>query len=169
MSKVSHQLVDNEDECGEMDIPTAFLCPITLQIMNNPATDTSSGHSFERETIMEWLERGHRTNPLTRRPLFPSDLVADKELLKKIVEWKVENGYPCTTPPPADEEEAKPEPIPWYRQRPQEPQPDTMFAFPSMMPTNPFIERLMEAQRRDAEYHKRIYMALRNTYNDHHS
>ena len=47
-----------------VDIPNDYLCPITLQLMENPAI-TTDGNSYERVAIIKWFETGHNTSPLT--------------------------------------------------------------------------------------------------------
>ena len=34
--------------------PSHFLCPLTLDVMNDPV-DTPHGHSFERTAILAWI------------------------------------------------------------------------------------------------------------------
>jgi hypothetical protein len=55
--------------------PEQFLCPITLQIMQDPVI-TADGHSYERAAIESWLEKcstSPRTGaPLAHRVLTPS-------------------------------------------------------------------------------------------------
>ena len=48
-------------------VPDDFYCPITGELMNNPVSE-KSGHSYERDSIMEWLSR-NQTSPITRLPL----------------------------------------------------------------------------------------------------
>lgn len=128
--------------------PAAFLCPITLQVMNNPTTDQVSGHTFERATILEWIQRGRATNPLTRRPLYAGDLAPNETLKRQIRQWKKEHGM-------RQETEEEPNEVPFYRRRNPEEQVHT-----SIPTGNDFFQRLREAQRRDAEFKRRI-MSLR--------
>ena len=69
--------------------PANYICPLTLQLMEDPVQD-SCGHTFERRAIMEWLDRSsgnsgndnsnsgsgsiHRRAavcPISRKPLTP--------------------------------------------------------------------------------------------------
>ena len=145
----------------EVDVPVEFLCPISLQIMTNPATDPASGHNFERANILEWLSRGNETNPFTRKPLRFWHLAPNWKLQEQITQWKKENGYRFEEE--ISEEDKK---VPWYRRDPMNG--DTGSSIPppvtnsiSMATGNVFIQRLIEAQRRDAEYRKRIEMPSR--------
>lgn len=51
------------------DIIDTFICPITLQVMEDPWMDYE-GNTYEKNAILESLEREH-ISPLTRNPLFP--------------------------------------------------------------------------------------------------
>ena len=53
-------------------------CPISLEIMTDPVI-ASDGFSYERASIERWLV-GHRTSPLTGRPLPSSTLVPNHRL-----------------------------------------------------------------------------------------
>ena len=43
----------------------SLICPISQEIMSDPVI-TSSGKTYERTSIQGWLDRGERTDPLTR-------------------------------------------------------------------------------------------------------
>ncbi|KAK4759737.1 hypothetical protein SAY87_022868 [Trapa incisa] len=49
-------------------LPDDFRCPISLEIMTDPVI-LSSGHTFDRSSIQQWLDSGHRTCPITKLPL----------------------------------------------------------------------------------------------------
>jgi STIP1 homology and U-box containing protein 1 len=53
---------------------------------------TRRGKSYERSTIMEHL-RHHQTDPLTREPLYPHDLVPNLGLKQACEEFLEENGW----------------------------------------------------------------------------
>jgi hypothetical protein len=65
-----------------------YICPITLQVMVHPLM-TISGHNYERDAILEWLEKGSGKCPLTRQPLSALDLVPNRSLESKIEAWRV--------------------------------------------------------------------------------
>ena len=50
--------------------PDAFRCSITFEVMRDPVMLGSSGHTFERSAIENWLQNKN-TNPLTNIPLTP--------------------------------------------------------------------------------------------------
>ena len=167
-----NKTMDDETMTEEMDVPDAFVCPISLQIMSNPVTDINSGHTFERKTIEEWLIRskGSGTNPLTRGPLRLSDLVPNTELRTKIMKWKVKSGYQDIKQA-EDAAKIKKDPIPWYRQKPTDPTAETLPATTSIslgpiVGNNTFMVQLLEAQRKDAEFHRMLSMVRRFPYNN---
>jgi U-box domain len=70
-----------------MEVPTEFVCPITMEIMVHPVA-TRYGQNFERSAILAWLDKGSGECPLTRRPLRMKDLINNNHLTKKIRQWK---------------------------------------------------------------------------------
>ncbi|XP_057438913.1 E3 ubiquitin-protein ligase PUB22 [Lotus japonicus] len=65
----------------EVDVPSYFLCPISLEIMKDPVTVTT-GITYDRESIEKWLFSKNNTKtitcPVTKQPL--SDCSADLTL-----------------------------------------------------------------------------------------
>lgn len=74
------------------EIPESFFCPMTLEIMEDPVM-TRLGSNFERKAIIEWINRGNITCPLTRQPLSYSKLIPNSALRKQIEEWKQAHGF----------------------------------------------------------------------------
>jgi hypothetical protein len=60
----------------------AYECPITTEPLKDPVR-TPSGHVYEREAITRWL-RMHSTDPLTRLPLFVTDLKLARDVQRAI-------------------------------------------------------------------------------------
>ena len=52
---------------NSIPIPDSFKCPLTLEIMRDPAA-TVDGHVYEREMIEQWFQRGNRLSPKTGLP-----------------------------------------------------------------------------------------------------
>lgn len=77
-------------EGQEVEVPSKFLCPITLQLMVRPLM-TRNGLNFERHAILDWLREGPGNCPLTRKPLTASDLISDKHLEMRITFWRQRN------------------------------------------------------------------------------
>ena len=71
--------------------PEAFICPLTLEVMEDPLMDRR-GMNFERRAIVEWLGRGNTTCPLTREPLKYSNLIPNSQLRLRIEQWKRNQG-----------------------------------------------------------------------------
>lgn len=72
--------------------PERFICPLTMEVMENPVKHIETGVIYEKEAIMHWLYfGGNATCPLTRLPLHPSELHLDVALMESIKEWKTKN------------------------------------------------------------------------------
>lgn len=52
--------------------PSEFICPISYEMMTDPVI-LSDGHTYERASIMAWLQT-HNTSPLTNRPVNAADI-----------------------------------------------------------------------------------------------
>jgi hypothetical protein len=72
----------------KIDEPSAFVCPITYDIMSDPVQGPD-GHSYERQAIVDWLSN-HGTSPLTRKPMTAEQLVENRNLKDLIEAWKEE-------------------------------------------------------------------------------
>lgn len=66
-------------------IPESFYCPITLEIMNDPACD-KEGNSFEKLAILDWVT-SHGCSPITRAPMVAADLVPNRALKDMILQY----------------------------------------------------------------------------------
>jgi hypothetical protein len=75
------------DDVADPSIPLEFICPITLEMMNQPMV-TRYGHTYERQAIMEWLGKGNGYCPLTRHALSYSDIIPHYSLESKIRAWR---------------------------------------------------------------------------------
>ena len=71
--------------------PEDFICPIRLEVMEDPVTSEATGQTYDRQAIMPWLKR-NKTCPLTRLPLRRKMLVPNTQLAEKIQNWKVRHG-----------------------------------------------------------------------------
>ncbi|XP_022775222.1 U-box domain-containing protein 21-like [Durio zibethinus] len=81
---------DKGQKQKELEIPSHFLCPITLDLMNDPVT-LSSGITYDRESINTWLEDGNFTCPVTNQVLRNFDQIPNHSLRIMIQDWCVEN------------------------------------------------------------------------------
>lgn len=64
-------------------IPQEFICPITLQMMNDPYID-EEGNSYELSAIRDWIAQ-NRASPITRTPLDMRRMVPNR-VLKTLIE-----------------------------------------------------------------------------------
>jgi len=72
--------------CKSAAPPTAYLCPISFEVMADPVS-TDDGHSYERRNIVQWFRMGHRTSPLTNEPIRDATLRRNHALRSAIAEW----------------------------------------------------------------------------------
>jgi hypothetical protein len=72
---------------AETDLPDAFVCPCTLEVMEDPVV-LVDGHTYERAFIVPWLAL-HATSPKTGLRVASTVVVANVALKQMIVEWKV--------------------------------------------------------------------------------
>ncbi|KAJ0249439.1 E3 ubiquitin-protein ligase PUB24 [Hirschfeldia incana] len=81
--------MDHEGE--EIEIPSYFICPISLDIMKDPVIAVS-GITYDRESIVKWLEKVSSC-PVTKQPIpSDSDLTPNHTLRRLIQHWCVENA-----------------------------------------------------------------------------
>ena len=68
-------------------IPESWYCPLTHEVMRDPVmlADSTSGHSYEREAIEAWLERGSLTDPMTNMTLTSGRLIPNRNLKEGIL------------------------------------------------------------------------------------
>lgn len=72
---------------AEIDIPSYFLCPITLDIMKDPVT-ISTGITYERESIEHWIfTQNNNTCPSTKQLLLNPELTPNITLRRLIQSW----------------------------------------------------------------------------------
>ncbi|XP_038901738.1 U-box domain-containing protein 27-like [Benincasa hispida] len=69
-----------------INVPTHFLCPISLDLMQSPVTLTT-GITYDRSSIQHWLDSGHNTCPATMQVLHNYDLVPNSSLKRLIQIW----------------------------------------------------------------------------------
>ena len=71
------------------EIPDAYLCPITMDPMEDPVM-AADGHSYERREIEAWLDRGKRMSPMTGAPLPHTHLMPNHALRNAIQDFLAE-------------------------------------------------------------------------------
>ncbi|XVF19612.1 hypothetical protein REPUB_Repub11eG0125700 [Reevesia pubescens] len=71
----------------EIEIPSHFLCPISLQLMRDPVT-ISTGITYDRDSIEKWLfSCKKKACPVTKQVLHDSDLTPNHTLRRLIQAW----------------------------------------------------------------------------------
>lgn len=75
-------------------VPDEFLCPISLELMRDPVT-LSTGITYDRTSILKWLESGHRTCPVSGRDLPPQMIMIPNLTLRRLIRTHVMVGA-CT-------------------------------------------------------------------------
>ncbi|RDY00714.1 E3 ubiquitin-protein ligase PUB22, partial [Mucuna pruriens] len=78
---------------NEIDVPSFFICPISLEIMKDPVT-VSTGITYDRESIETWLfSKKNKTCPVTKQPLLDyTDLTPNHTLRRLIQAWCTMNA-----------------------------------------------------------------------------
>lgn len=71
--------------------PDDFRCPISLEFITDPVT-LSTGHTYDRSSIMKWFRAGNKTCPKTGQKLPNTELVPNLALCKLIQQHCSENG-----------------------------------------------------------------------------
>jgi len=71
------------------EVPSYFLCPISLQLMRDPVT-LPTGISYDRAAISRWLasaaaSSSSRTCPVTRQPLEPELQLTPNHTLRRLI------------------------------------------------------------------------------------
>ncbi|KAL4578571.1 hypothetical protein LXL04_014696 [Taraxacum kok-saghyz] len=86
----------------QIEVPSHFLCPISMQLMNDPVT-ISTGITYDRQSIERWLFTCRSSScPVTKQPLSDTDLTPNHTLRRLIQSWCTMNSYhgfdPIPTP-----------------------------------------------------------------------
>ena len=72
------------------NVPEAFKCPITLEIMVDPV-NICTGHTFERAAIEDYFERGGTVNPLCNGEALTSFILTPNYSLRHCIEmWRLQ-------------------------------------------------------------------------------
>ena len=70
----------------QREIPDAYLCPITMDPMEDPCI-AADGHSYERRAITDWFARGNNTSPKTGAQLDDTRLFPNHALKSAIQDF----------------------------------------------------------------------------------
>ncbi|KAJ8762436.1 hypothetical protein K2173_007875 [Erythroxylum novogranatense] len=74
------------EEVETVEVPSVFICPISLDPMQDPVT-LCTGQTYERANIMKWFSLGHDTCPTTMQELWDDMLTPNRTLQQLIHSW----------------------------------------------------------------------------------
>ncbi|GLT89215.1 hypothetical protein SLE2022_072090 [Rubroshorea leprosula] len=77
------------------NIPDEFRCPISLDLMRDPVI-VASGHSYDRNSIAQWMNSGHYTCPKSGQKLIHMAITPNYALKSLVHQWCQENNVPLT-------------------------------------------------------------------------
>ena len=81
-------------------IPTAFICPISQDIMEDPVILIETGATYERKEILKWLSN-HHTDPLTNEVLKNKSIIPNRALRTAIEESNIVTKASLVPTPPS--------------------------------------------------------------------
>ena len=74
------KMIEELDLC---EVPSVFICPISLEPMQDPVT-LCTGQTYERCNILKWFSLGHFTCPTTMQELWDGSLTPNTTLHRLI-------------------------------------------------------------------------------------
>ncbi|CAK7325898.1 unnamed protein product [Dovyalis caffra] len=90
VSSSSHSILSN--------IPDEFRCPISLDLMKDPVL-VASGHTYDRNSIAQWINSGHHTCPKSGQRLIHMALIPNYALKSLVHQWCQDNNVPLVDNP----------------------------------------------------------------------
>lgn len=75
------------------NIPDEFRCPISLDLMRDPVI-VASGHTYDRNSIAQWINSGHHTCPKSGQRLIHMALIPNYTLKSLLHQWCQDNNVP---------------------------------------------------------------------------
>lgn len=81
----------DKERAKRREVPEWLVDQISFGVMIDPVV-TKNGHSYDRATVLDHLKRSN-TDPLTREPLYESDLRPNFNLRQASEEFLKENGW----------------------------------------------------------------------------
>lgn len=76
-----------------LNIPDEFRCPISLDLMRDPVI-VASGHTYDRNSITQWINSGHHTCPKSGQKLIHMALIPNYALKSLICQWCQDYNVP---------------------------------------------------------------------------
>ncbi|KAM1054112.1 hypothetical protein FF1_001539 [Malus domestica] len=77
------------------NVPDEFRCPISLDLIRDPVI-VASGHTYDRNSIAQWINSGHQTCPKSGQKLIHMALIPNYALRSLMQQWCEENNVPTT-------------------------------------------------------------------------
>ncbi|OAY23059.1 U-box domain-containing protein 31 [Manihot esculenta] len=74
------------EELESVEVPSVFICPISLYPMQDPVT-LCTGQTYERSNILKWFSLGHYTCPTTMQELWDDTVTPNRTLQQLIYSW----------------------------------------------------------------------------------
>ncbi|KAK7383240.1 hypothetical protein VNO78_28914 [Psophocarpus tetragonolobus] len=74
------------EELESVDVPSVFICPISLEPMQDPVT-LCTGQTYDRSNILKWFSLGHKTCPTTMQELWDDSVTPNSTLSHLILTW----------------------------------------------------------------------------------
>ncbi|CAA2982622.1 U-box domain-containing 30-like [Olea europaea subsp. europaea] len=74
------------EELNLSEVPSVFICPISLETMQDPVT-LCTGQTYERSNILKWFSLGHYTCPTTMQELWDDSVTPNRTLYHLIYTW----------------------------------------------------------------------------------
>ncbi|PIN24809.1 Ubiquitin--protein ligase [Handroanthus impetiginosus] len=74
------------EELNLPEVPSVFICPISLEPMQDPVT-LCTGQTYERSNILKWFSLGHYTCPTTMQELWDDTITPNKTLYHLTYTW----------------------------------------------------------------------------------
>ncbi|KAJ4981692.1 hypothetical protein NE237_032529 [Protea cynaroides] len=94
-------LISLDNGESSVAIPKDFVCPISLDLMRDPVI-ISTGQTYDRASIAQWMEEGHSTCPKTGQMLTHTRLVPNRALRSLISQWCSAHGIHFDSPDSPD-------------------------------------------------------------------
>ncbi|XP_047159264.1 U-box domain-containing protein 30-like [Vigna umbellata] len=71
---------------SSIEVPSVFICPISLEPMQDPVT-LCTGQTYDRSNILKWFSLGHNTCPTTMQDLWDDSVTPNTTLHHFILSW----------------------------------------------------------------------------------
>jgi len=76
----------------DFTIPDYLCCKITFDLMQEPVT-TTAGHSYEKEVLMESIEKNGYVDPVARTPISKDGIVPNLNIKQAVEEFIKNNPW----------------------------------------------------------------------------